>query len=396
MKEWIDYYETLQVHPKAGKEVIEAAYGKLMSLGNPGYGDDPYTKEQIERIDLAFEVLMDDNRRKIFHEDWLKNVKTGKSEEENIHFKRKRQATKEDLKACNCLNLYYGCLERRDFSAAYKYVSLYEKDFIREKDFLEWQEAAVEIIEISDIKIREFKKHRNFESRPGRLHYNAYEFEVSLLEKSNATGKISRNSFTRMVIKENDEYCVLLGHDNLRPIINKLRVMAEMKDKKDAVSRFQEYDSRFDPVTGIMNKRGFLEEAKKEEARFNRYGRVFSILFIDCKDNGGISRKDELMQFVIGIIRKNIRNLDMFAIWGENAFVLLLPETGNTEAEAVAEKLKLLFEDQEICVGSQVVKVRLRTGVSEYNKHSLVETIYKAQVEKKTGVRKTRHIKSVV
>ena len=396
MKEWIDYYETLQVHPKACKEVIEAAYRKLTNLSDLDSGDTTFIKEQIEKMDLAYDVLMDDNRRKIFHEDWLENVKTAERVEEGVRFKRKRQKSEDDLKAYNCLSLYYGCLERSDFRAAYKYISDYEKGFIREKDFLEWQEAAVEIIEISNIQIREFKRHRNFESRPGRLHYNAYEFEVLLLEKSNVTGKITQNSFTRMVFKENDEYCVFIGHDNLRPIINKLRVMAEMKDKKDTVSRFQEYDSKFDANTGIMNKRGFLEEAKKEEDRFNRYGRVFSILFIDCKDSGGVSRKDELLQFIIGIIRRNIRNLDMFAIWGENAFVVLLPETENDEAEAVAKKLKLLFENQEICVGSQVVKVRLRTGVSEYNKHSLVETIYKAQVGKKTGGSKARHIISVV
>ncbi|SRR6056297_231209 len=396
MKEWIDYYETLQVHPKACKEVIEAAYRKLATFSDPDSNNTPFTKEQMERMDLAYEVLIDDNRRKIFHEDWLENVKTEKTGDEGIRFKRKRQKSEEDMKAYNCLNLYYGCLERCDFRAAYKYVSHYEKGFIREKDFMEWQEAAVEIFEISNVQIREFKKHRNFESRPGRLHYNAYEFEVSLLEKNNATGKINQNACTRMVFKENDEYCVLLGHDNLRPIINKLRIMAEMKDKKDAIGRFQEYDSKFDAGTGIMNKRGFLEEAKKEEDRFNRYGRAFSILFVDCKDSGGLSRKDELLQFIISTIRRNIRSLDMFAVWGENAFVILLPETKNTEAEAVAEKLKLLFEDQEICVGSQVVKVRLRTGVSEYNKHSLVETIYKAQVEKKTGGSKARHIISVV
>lgn len=383
MKDWIDFYETLQVHPKAGKKVIKAAYGELIASNNPNICKEPLSEEEIKRIDLAYEVLMDDRRREIFHEDWVENEKVVKKSKDEIYFKKNRQSSEEDLKAENCLKLYYGCIERDDFNAAYKYILEYEKGFIRKKEFVEWKKAAAEISKISDISIKEFKMHKSFESRPGRLHYNAYEFAVSLLEKNDETGKISPKSFTKIVIMENGEYRVLLGHDSLRPVINKLKTMAEMKHNKNALSRFQEYESKYDSKTGLMNKKGFLDEAKKEEVRFNRYGRIFSILFIDCSHRGTVYRKDELLHFIIAIIKRNIRNIDMLAKWGEGSFVLLMPEIETCQAEKVAEKLRRLFENEEIYIDEKVVKVRIRTGVSEYNRHSIMETVYKAQVEKK-------------
>lgn len=383
MKDWIDFYEILQVHPKAGKKVIKAAYGELIASNNPNICIKPLSEEEIKRIDLAYEVLMDDKRREIFDEDWAENEKNIKKPKDEIYFKRNRQFSEDDLKAENCLKLYYGCIERGDFKAAYKYISKYEKGFIREKEFVEWRKAAAEIAEISDIRIKEFKIHKTFESRPGRLHYDVYEFAVSLLEKNDELLKMATKSFTQMVIMESGEYRVLLGYDSLRPIINKLNTMAEIKNNKKVLIRFQEYESKYDAKTGLINKKGFLNEAQKEEIRFNRYGRIFSILFIDCRHSGIVSNKEELLCFIIGIIKKNIRKVDILAKWGEGSFVLLMPEIETCQAEKAAEKLRRLFENEEIYIDQKVVKVRIRTGVSEYNRHSIMETVYKAQVEKK-------------
>ncbi len=396
MKKWIDYYETLQVHPKAGKDVIKVAYRKLTTINHPDVCKEPFSEEKMKKINLAYEVLMDDMRRKIFHGDWLEHAKTGRKEGAYTNSNEKEQPTKEDLKALSCLGSYFGFLERKDFKSAYQYITQYEKKFIRERDFVEWQEAVAKVIEISGVKIREFKKHRDYESRPGRRHFNAYEFEVTLLEKNNVTCKISENSFTKMVLREENKYCILVGYDNLRPVINKFNAMAAIKGKKGGVSRFQEFETKYDTLTGLMNKKGFLEEAQKEEIRYKRYGRVFSIVFVGFSHSDTMMKKEELSEFIVGGIKRNIRKLDILAKWGEDAFVLLLPETGEVEAERVAEKLKQLFRNEEICVGQQVLTMQLITGVSEYNRHSLMETIYKAQVEKKSGKSHVKGVKNVI
>ncbi|PLX31952.1 MAG: hypothetical protein C0604_06005 [Clostridiales bacterium] len=396
MKNWIDYYETLQVHPNACKDVIKAAYRKLTTINHPDVCKKPFSEENMKKINLAYEVLIDDNRRRIFHESWIENINSGKREDPSSNRYKKKQPTKEQLKALECLELYFECLERKDFISAYKYITTDEKKYIRERDFVEWQEAVAKVIEISKVEIREFKKHCDFESQSGGMCFNAYEFEVSLLEKNNITCKIAPNSFTKIVLKEKNEYFVLVGYDNLRPVINKFNAMYAIKEKKGAMNRFQEMEAKYDTVTGLMNKRGFLEEAKKEEIRFKRYGHVFSIIFIDCSCVDLEAKGEEISEFIVGIIKKNIRKLDILAKWGKETFVLLLPETEASDAEIVAEKLKMKFSDTEICVGQKIIKIKLKTGVSEYNRHSLMETVYKAQVEKKSKKNGSKGTKNVI
>ena len=384
MKRWIDYYETLQVHPKAGREVIKAAYRKLTALNHPDVCREPASEERMKRINLAYEVLMDEKRRRIFHEDWLEHTNVKEPGKSALRTRESKPASAEDLRAFSCLNLYFNCLERKKFEEAYQYITETEKGFIRARDFIEWQEAVAKVIEISTVRIQEFKKHRDYESRPGVRHFSAYEFEVSLSEKNRVTGKIGRNSFSKMVVKDGGVYGVLVGYDNLRPLVNKFNVLAEIKENKDAISRFQELETKYDQESGLLNKKGLLEEAGREEARFKRYGRMFSIVFVDCIHEEGELEKQELLSFLIGRIRRSIRSLDIFARWDKQGFVLLLPETGREEAEAVAEKLEGLFGDEEICVGNHVTRLRIQTGTAEYNGHSLMETIYKARVRKNT------------
>lgn len=58
-----DYYEILQVHPKASREVIDAAYRKLASQYHPDVNDSPRSAEKMKLLNEAYEVLSDPARR---------------------------------------------------------------------------------------------------------------------------------------------------------------------------------------------------------------------------------------------------------------------------------------------------------------------------------------------
>lgn len=378
----IDYYEILQVHPKAEKDVIEAAYKKLASLNHEAVNQGSSSEEKTRKINLAYEVLMDERRREIFHEDWLNHSKEQGEAERMLRLRGNKHASMEDLKALDCAVRYFDCLERKDYKAAYQNIATYEKAFLREQDFVAWQEANAKVIEIGDIQIREFKKHINFESRPGWRHQEAYEFEVSLSEMHHRKRKISENHFSQMVIKEEGRYGILVGYDNLRPLINKCNLLADIEEDKDAIDRFQELETKYDAQTGLLNKKGFLEESQKEAIRFKRYGRMFSILCIDCISSENLMEKEEVLHFIVGVMKKHTRALDLSARWNEKEFMLLLPETDRTGAEKVAEKLKKLLNTKEFYVGREIFGLQIETGVSEFNSHSMMETIYRAQVKK--------------
>ena len=61
---WKDYYEILQVHPRAEAEVILAAYRKLAQIYHPDkVGSTPFASTRMADINEAKEVLTDQHRR---------------------------------------------------------------------------------------------------------------------------------------------------------------------------------------------------------------------------------------------------------------------------------------------------------------------------------------------
>ena len=103
--------------------------------------------------------------------------------------------------------------------------------------------------------------------------------------------------------------------------------------------------ARTDPLTGLFNRRAFIELATREVARAERYHRSVSIAYMDIdkfkavNDAGGHKEGDRLLVQVAETLRGNLRSSDVVARYGGDEFVVLLPDTGDAAAEAVLEKL---------------------------------------------------------
>ena len=63
MANQLDYYRILQVHPRAEKEVIDAAYRGLASKYHPDVSRIPDAEERMKQINIAYEALSDPARR---------------------------------------------------------------------------------------------------------------------------------------------------------------------------------------------------------------------------------------------------------------------------------------------------------------------------------------------
>lgn len=63
LDKYTDFYELLQVHPKAGTEVIKKAYYTLMQQNHPDKGG---SDDMAKKINEAYEILLDEKRRKEF------------------------------------------------------------------------------------------------------------------------------------------------------------------------------------------------------------------------------------------------------------------------------------------------------------------------------------------
>ena len=114
---------------------------------------------------------------------------------------------------------------------------------------------------------------------------------------------------------------------------------------KKSLKQEKEY-SRTDFLTGIRNRRYFIELVDMEINRARRYGHPFTIASIDLdhfkivNDCFGHSTGDILLRLVALTIQGNIRITDMVARLGGDEFAILLPETGRNAAEVILQKVQ--------------------------------------------------------
>ncbi len=132
-----------------------------------------------------------------------------------------------------------------------------------------------------------------------------------------------------------------------------------------------EYFASTDSLTGLYNRRHFSHLAEMELHRGIRYGSPLSLFMIDIdhfkqiNDNFGHDMGDRIMREMVKICRKSLREADLFARWGGEEFVVLLPETGLAEAAEAAERLRESIENLEMESSSGKVTMTISIGVAE-------------------------------
>lgn len=105
-----------------------------------------------------------------------------------------------------------------------------------------------------------------------------------------------------------------------------------------------------DSLTGIFNRAKFNEELKKWTDYCSRYESDISLVFFDIdnfkrvNDNYGHMTGDKVIQDIVLSIQNKIRSTDIFARWGGEEFVILLPNTGNDQAAEMAERMRIAIE----------------------------------------------------
>lgn len=113
-----------------------------------------------------------------------------------------------------------------------------------------------------------------------------------------------------------------------------------------------------DFLTGLPNRRHFMDKASTEVARSNRYGGSLSLLMIDIdyfkriNDNYGHQAGDIVLQRFSQQCKAQLRDIDLLCRHGGEEFAVLLPETGLEQALEVAERLRACAASSEIKLGN--------------------------------------------
>jgi len=109
-----------------------------------------------------------------------------------------------------------------------------------------------------------------------------------------------------------------------------------------------------DDLTGLYNRRYFLEQAEKELSRSQRYEHEFTLLSFDIDDFKSINDRyghpagDRVLSAVAEVCREESRESDVLARLGGDEFAVLIPELGQDCALKFTNRLKKLFSETEI------------------------------------------------
>ncbi|MBT7074213.1 MAG: diguanylate cyclase [Anaerolineae bacterium] len=137
-----------------------------------------------------------------------------------------------------------------------------------------------------------------------------------------------------------------------------------------------------DSLTGVSNRRAFIERGKKEIIRTLRHGRPLSVIMIDVdnfktiNDTYGHKIGDNALYTIAQLCRAQMRSTDGIARYGGDEFAILLPETSAKNALLLAERIcnnvaKMKFSAK---VGENYA-LSISVGVAELTRKETLEDL---------------------
>jgi two-component system, cell cycle response regulator len=127
-----------------------------------------------------------------------------------------------------------------------------------------------------------------------------------------------------------------------------------------------------DGLTGVYNRRFFQEALDNELMRAQRYKRQFSLVILDVdnykkiNDAHGHTIGDLVLINVSKSVQEMVRATDIFARYGGDEFVIIMPETDLSNAIAIAENLRSRVEMLITTVGNASIKTTISLGLTSY------------------------------
>ena len=173
--------------------------------------------------------------------------------------------------------------------------------------------------------------------------------------------------------------------------------ISEQKSMEERLKRLSERDD----LTGVYNRRYFMQRLEKEYelARRRRYELSLISLDVDqfkaINDRFGHLEGDRALSHLTHTIRPQLRDRDILARVGGEEFAILCPATDLNETWSVAERIRRSVENSELKMDTDIINMRISLGLATLNPqdsgiHTLLSRADKALYQAKdTGRNRT-------
>jgi len=181
---------------------------------------------------------------------------------------------------------------------------------------------------------------------------------------------VGRTTTLRAKHRSGDEFPVdvSLSAIKLRGQWNAVGIVRNATERVQTEERLKQLATT-DALTGICNRRHFDEVLASEINRAARFSSPLSLILFDIdhfkrvNDTFGHQAGDRVLTQLAVTVGNSIRTVDLFARWGGEEFVVMLPGSDLDAGRLLAEKLRMALEKQPF---SDVGQVTCSFGVAEY------------------------------
>jgi len=126
-----------------------------------------------------------------------------------------------------------------------------------------------------------------------------------------------------------------------------------------------------DPLTGLLNRRGFDEELRQIWAQGLQHAFPVGLLIIDVdhfkavNDSYGHAVGDQVLKECCALVQSSLRETDVLCrYYGGDELVVILPRSSVAETQTVARRMLERFRQEILCRGSYDIQTTISIGMS--------------------------------
>ena len=161
-----------------------------------------------------------------------------------------------------------------------------------------------------------------------------------------------------------------VANELLQPLAELLKKNRQLEDILLMQTKALEEQAQLDVMTNILNRKAIVESLKKMIAGNSTKYQELSVLILDIddfkliNDLQGQVTGDAIILGVVAFVQDNIRPSDVLGRYGDDEFMLLLPNADHNQAAIVVERLKRVALNRNLKDYDGVVSLSI--GCAQY------------------------------
>lgn len=150
------------------------------------------------------------------------------------------------------------------------------------------------------------------------------------------------------------------------------QIFNRMSEKLSHLMDNLELQALYDPLTGVANRRYFLNRGQKIIQLAKRSEDTCSLIFLDVdkfkdiNDSFGHNVGDKVLSHMAEIINDNIRINDIVGRLGGEEFAIMLPNADVSEAQVFAERLRKCVEEIPFDIEERKFNITISMGIAGF------------------------------